>query len=315
MPEPFPFIVGSNRSGTTLLRALLDSHPRLAVPPESYFVVSLARERERYEAGAGFDADRFASDLAGHRRFERWAVPEAELRQALDQAAPRTYPEAIRTVYALYAGRRGKPRFADKTPKYVSDIGQLASLFPESRFVHIIRDGRDTVLSYMDLEWGPSTVVEAAHRWRSLVSSGREQGRELGAERYLELRYEELVADPEAALRPVCEFIALDFDTAMFDYVDRAEEIVAPNFHPDAHERIFLPPTQRLRDWRSEMSPEDRGRFDLVAGELLTELGYERDGAPVDVDLRADVAKLLDEIAQLRERNERLRARLRGRPD
>lgn len=310
MPEPFPFIVGNPRSGTTLLRALLDSHPRLAVPPESYFVVTLAHLRELYERDDGLAVESLTADLLQHRRFKRWDLPERALREALDRSAPTSYADAIRTVYALYAERHGKSRYADKTPKYVEDLHLLTELFPEALFVHIVRDGRDVALSYLEVDWGPNSMIEAARRWRHRVELGREAGAALGPERYMEVRYEDLVADPERELREVCRFISVEFEPAMFEYTDRAEDFIAPHFHPEAHQGMTRPPTAGMRDWRTQMEPGEVAKFELVAGPLLEELGYERaaDGGEAmrDVDLRPDVEDLMAEVTALRGRVNRL---------
>lgn len=330
MSDVFPFIVGSGRSGTTLLRALLDAHPQLAIPPESYFVVTLARKSDRYISDAGFAAGMFCDDVAAHPRFEKWDLPEAEMRAAVEAAAPADYASAIRAVYAAYAAHQGKPRYADKTPKYVKDTKRLLALFPEARFVHIVRDGRDVVLSFKDLTWGPDSAIEGGLRWRNWVDLGRAVARDLGSERYMEVKYEDLVADPEAQLRVICEFLSLEYTDEMFKYVDKADEIIDANYYPEGHSRIRMPPTTGLRDWRTEMDREDLVKFELVAGDLLDELGYER-GVPKDAKhprerddeqiegtpdkvveaLDPELAMVIDEMNFLRKKNRTLTRRIR----
>ncbi|MBA2763633.1 MAG: sulfotransferase [Thermoleophilaceae bacterium] len=334
MSEVFPFIVGSGRSGTTLLRALLDAHPQLAVPPESYFVVTLARKAETYSKPDGFDRQAFVEDVIAHPRFTRWGLPSEAARAALEAAAPADYPAAVRALYGAYAAAQGKSRYADKTPKYVKDIPRLSSLFPEARFVHIIRDGRDVALSFKDLTWGPNGPIEAALRWRGWVELGRAAGRDLGEGRYLEVSYEDLAADPEPVLRRICDFLELEFSEQMFRYVDKAEEIIGANYYPEGHARIRMPPTKGLRDWREHMDRADLIKFELVAGDLLDELEYERgvpeatlerrrenDDAQVEgelpitaaegVDLDSDLLATIDEMNYLRKRTRRLEYRTR----
>ncbi|MGH8935748.1 MAG: sulfotransferase family protein [Acidimicrobiia bacterium] len=302
---PFPFLVGSGRSGTTLLRAMFDSHPEMAVPHESHFLVPIARRRARYEQPAGLDLETFVADLVGHPWFSRWGIPEEEVREALARDRPTECAEAIRGVFALYARRLGKPRYGDKTPGYVSQIALLAAFLPEARFVHLIRDGRDVALSLREMEWGPADPLEAALYWKERVEMGRRAGRRLDRGRYRETRYEDLVRDPEGTLRELCSFLALTFDSVMLQYPERAAELTAPAEYPHRHRRIALPPTTGLRDWRRQMSREDLARFEAVAGGLLTELGYER-------GVRAVPAKTLVE-ARMR-RLGRWAARRRRRP-
>lgn len=268
---PFPFIVGRGRSGTTLVRALLDSHPEMAVVQEAHFLVPLAAARRRFETAADFDAAGFLERLRDHRSFFRLDMPAEEVAEVLNAARPATVADAMRAIYARYASRRGKVRYGDKTPGQVVHIDLLARLFPEARFVHVIRDGRDSTLSYLDASFGPTTVAEGAIYWKRFVAAGRRSGAALGSARYREIRYEDLVADPERSLRGICTFIDLPYDDAMLRYHERAEELVGK-----IHHNLAKPPTSGIRDWRKDMRPEDVALFEALAGDLLGELGYER---------------------------------------
>jgi hypothetical protein len=281
--QPFPFFVGCGRSGTTLVRAMFDSHPEMAIPHESHFIVPLARGRSRYERPEGFATETFVADLVQHPWFSRWGLAEDEVRESLRSNPPADCPEAIRRLFTLYARRRSKPRYADKTPGYVNHLSLLAAFLPEARFVHVIRDGREVALSLLEMEWGPTSFRDAAFYWKERVERGRRTGGRLGSERYREVRYEELVRDPEARLRELCAFVGVPFDSTMLRYHDRAEDVVTAAEFPHRHRRLFLPPTEGLRDWRRQMSLEELARFEAVAGGLLSELGYERglDSLPV----------------------------------
>ncbi|MGH2652578.1 MAG: sulfotransferase family protein [Actinomycetota bacterium] len=285
--EVFPFFVGCGRSGTTLFRAIFDSHPDLAIPGESHFIVHLAPNGRRYESGARFDVEAFLADLLPHPRFRLWGLGDHQVRLALQERPPRTLPDAIRTVFATYATAEGKARYGDKTPGYVSHLSRLASLFPEARFVHIVRDGRDVALSYLDVSFGPATAEGAALHWRRLVERGRRAGAPLGADRYVEVRYEDLLDDPEATIRSLCDFIHLEFHPLMLRYPERAAEVARGSAFPEAHGRLALPPTKGLRDWRTQMTVKDVTSFELLAGDLLTDLGYELAGERPGVGARA----------------------------
>ena len=276
-------MVGVERSGTTLVRAILDAHPDLAIPQESYFVVELALGRERYERPEGFDADAVMDDLAAHVWFRRWELPEQDVRTAV--AGATNYAGAIRAVFGAWARVEGKPRYGDKSPRYVLALPLLAELFPESRFLHVIRDGRDVSLSFSQQFDLP--VPLAMRRWRRRVGIGRSDGIRLGPDRYLEIRYEDLVADPEQSVRQVCAFIDVPFDASMLRHHERAERLLGPMHDRFRHERIALPVSPGLRDWRDEMSPADLALCEHVGGELLSELGYELSGRRPSVFDRA----------------------------
>ncbi len=314
---PFPFIVARGRSGTTLLRAMLDSHPRMAVPPESHFLVTMGRRRRRYEVGDRFMVDRFAGDLSQQYGFRRWDLEVEVVRKRLIRAGVSTYPEAIREVFSLYAERYGKDRYAEKTPMNIIHLPFLAKAFPEAVFIHLIRDGRDVALSYLDTDFGVDSVAEAAIYWRRFVAKGRRDGERL-ASRYLEVRYEDLVSDPERVLRSICEFVSLPYDPVMLSYPRHADQLLTRTSREEHHQRLRLPPTAGLRDWRVEMDPQDLQLFEALAGDLIEELGYERRSRSIDssVRLRSLVARVVilsrRALRRLRKGTSRLRRTARG---
>jgi hypothetical protein len=271
---PFVFIVGCGRSGTTMLRSMFDSHPDIAIPGESGFIW---RRRNRYDGGEGFDVRAFVDYLLDHRRFRRWGVERSAVQSALLEPAPATYADALRIVYRLYADSRGKERFGDKTPGHVLRIPLLTELFPESRIIHLVRDGRNVALSYMDIkEWGPSKVAEAAQYWKKRVQRGRKDGLALGQDRYQEVTYESLVEDPENQLRRLARFAGVAYHDSMMLYFERAGEVLTTELHPHRHQGLFKPPTKGLRDWRTKMGETDVACFEAIAGNVLEEFGYER---------------------------------------
>ncbi len=275
---PFLFVVGCGRSGTTLLRAMLASHPELAVPPESHFIPHLARRHRRYERDDGLAVDALCSDLAGNRWFQRWDLDVAGVRSAMAEAAPADLAAALRVLYQQYALAQGKARYADKTPPYVLHIALLARLFPEAVFVHLIRDGRDVALSLMRASFGPDDFTTAVLTWRRHVLRGRTGGRSVGPGRYIEVRYEDLVDDPEQQLRRIGELAGFPFDPAMLDYHRKAADVLSGVGRPDQHQNLRQPLT-RVRDWRAELTPAQREQFEALAGGLRAQLGYES-GAP-----------------------------------
>lgn len=299
---PFPFLIGSGRSGSTLVRAMLDSHPEVAVPPETYFVTELLPNAAEWDAPGGFAADKFLDEVLVHQFFVRWGLPAESVREAFAAQPPAGYADAIRLLYGLYADAHGKRRYADKTPVYIYDVLDLAALFPEARFVHLIRDGRDVAASFLDQEdMRPNGIAEAALLWRERVSAGRSAGATLGAGRYAEVRYEDLVRDPEAVLRRVAEFIGIDYHPAMLTYPERARDLVAADGGAQRHRGVFTEPQAGFRDWRTELSAAEVEVFEVVAGDLLEELGYPRGADTRWAGDREVVGLLVGEVERLRQ--------------
>ena len=263
-----PFcIVGSARSGTTLLRLMLNAHRDVAVPPESRFITELQQTNDPV------DVESFLSKLAAHKRFDAWDLPLDAVRNEVEgERVP--YAEAIAAAYRAYARVHGKPRWGDKTPRYVMNIPFLAELFPDARFIHLYRDGRNVALSFAHVPFGPKNVGQAAALWSERVHKGLQDGRALPAGRYIEIRYEDLVDDAAGEAKDICEFLDLEFDSGMLDYTERARDAVlsrAAKYNPHVTEK-----PSRTRSWEDEMPPDQVEVFEAVAGACLSELGYKR---------------------------------------
>jgi hypothetical protein len=291
--SPAPFVVGVTRSGTTLLRMMLDAHPELTIPPETHFLPDLIEASREEHASP----ERLHEVVVGNRRWGDFHLDADELMERFAAIQPLNAGDAVRAFFDLYAQGQGKPRWGDKTPIYINRMMLIERALPEARFIHLIRDGRDAALSRAKrVLKQPTPMHKVAERWRNRIIRAREQGPRLG--HYLELRYEDLVLDPEGTLRRVCEYIDLPWDEAMLHYHERAAERMK-EMHRDlppepgkplrpadhrmaAHALTSEPPDpSRLGRWRTEMSAEDRAEFEHAAGDLLAELGYELEREPV----------------------------------
>jgi len=269
------FIVGCPRSGTTLLRLMLDSHPGIAIPDESHFVAHLHREW----GAARRTPEMILERVVAHGRFARWGIDPNEVRRLAAKTRPSSYGEVMRTVFATYALSTGKVRWGDKSPPYVTQLPFLANLFPDALFIHIIRDGREVAASLAAHPWGPSGVIGAASFWKRRVSAGREAGHSLPPAHYLEVKLEDLITDPESVLRGVCDFVHEPFNRKMLDYPRTGQQRVwtgdpsIPGNYVD-HRHVLLPPTPGLRDWRVGLSIAKQRAVEAATQPLLAELGY-----------------------------------------
>ena len=268
------FVVGMPRSGTKLLRDLLNQHPRIGIPPaESEFLPDWARRWPAFgdlSQPAAFR--RFAQEVAGSSYFvflaeEQGYRVDVALWHATcpDYTLPGVFEALMRLDGGL--GPDGRGVWGDKSPGYLHRLPLLDHLFPACRVVHIVRDCRDYAVSIRKA-WGKDPL-RAAQRWHDRVSGARAEGLRLGPERYLELRYEDLLADPEAALRPVAAFAGLDFDPRMTT-LDRPSENLGD---ARGQARIVRSNAEKWRD----MDPALRQHVEAIAGETLRALGY-----PVD---------------------------------
>ena len=197
---PAPFVVGVGRSGTTLLRLMLDAHPALTIPPETHFAPELIAAAGKRRASA----EGLAEIVVSQRQWGDFGLDEARAARRLEALDPLDAGAALRAFYGLYAERAGKPRWGDKTPIYVEHMREIAAALPEARFVHLIRDGRDVALSRIRRALDdPPPVDRVAKNWRQRIGAARKQARRV--DHYPELRYEDLVdrhrVDAAARLR------------------------------------------------------------------------------------------------------------------
>lgn len=279
LDPPFATIIGCPRSGTTLLRAMLDSHPQVAVPPEAYFTVKALRRADRYGPPGSFDRAGLLAAIREDISWPSWGIEDRRLDRIVADASLTTVPAVLAAVYGEYARGEGKVRSIDKTPQHTEHVALLDAAFPGCRFVHLVRDGRDVLPSLRSMPYFPSGFAEATLYWRVRAVSGRDARRIVGPARYHELRYEDLVADPERYLPPVCEFLGLEYDPAMLDYPQRAEAVIAGTVDEVHHANLRRPPT-RTRDWRQDLTAREVDRFEALAGDALGMFGYERGPAP-----------------------------------
>jgi Sulfotransferase family len=280
-----PFVVGVSRSGTTLLRLMLDSHPDMAIPPETHFIPAaiLACRRSLRRRRAFMKAVTSAPFWLDNH------LDEDELRAGIHRLNSFSVGAALRVFYKLYAKERGKTRWGDKTPFYVRRMRDIQMVLPEARFIHLIRDGRDVALSLKDLWFGPNSIEETAAHWVSAIENARRQSPALSG--YLEIRYEALILQTETTLKKICDFIDLPWSPAMLDYhlsaEERLKEMVQPlNLNDERviqaeerkaiHKMTSQPPrNDRIGVWKTEMDTSNLSRFDSIAGHMLRELGYD----------------------------------------
>jgi len=262
---PF-FIVGCGRSGTTLLRSMLDSHPLVGVPLESLFIIDYLSSRRSPSV--------LRKLLPREYELGEWGLactPD-------DLADCATPSEMIDRVHRLYLREHGKSRWGQKTPRFVRYGELLLANYPQARFVHMIRDPRAVARSLLRSEVHRSTVLHAAQRWVTDVSAGLELERK-HPEKVLRLRYESLVSDPESELKRVCDFLDLEFVERMLRFHERAPDAYG-SYYQQIHSGLGRPvSTGSTETWREQLSRADIALIESLCASLMDELGYARESS------------------------------------
>ena len=270
-PPPF-FIVGNDRSGTTMLRMILDRGPDAAIPPESMFLTDVAPGTP--------DPQALAEEVWNHPKVALWELPgpAPQLAPGLDPDA--AIRAALAAPFEAYARKLGKPRWGDKTPHYVNHDDAQLEIWPDARFVVIVRDGRDVALSLRRMPFGPNNAWAAAQWWARGIRAGeRAQARHPG--HVMTVRYEDLARDPSTHVPPVCAFLGLAYDEDMLalERADRSR-IVADqaSWFPTLFDGVNAKAVER---WRREMPRRDQAVFAALAGAELARFGYPVPPTPV----------------------------------
>lgn len=263
------FEIGMPRSGTKLLGNLLNQHSRLAIDTrETGFLPFWVNQWHRF------------GDLSIKSRFDRFYEGTLKLRYQRRRSrdgslvsrdawyeACRSYDPAGVFEALLRQGMQAPYDssfvWGDKTPEHITQIPLLQRLYPDARFVHIIRDVRDYCLSIKNA-WNKS-ILRAAQRWADDVGNARAIGR--GLESYLELTYENLLDDPAGELHRICDFLGLEFEPGM--------EVLKQDIERkgDARDKAYVVRDNQQK-YLSRMSPRLRLKIEEIAGEQLRDLGY-----------------------------------------
>ncbi|MGH2759615.1 MAG: sulfotransferase [Actinomycetota bacterium] len=243
------FVVGARRSGTNWLQRIVGAHPAVAsIPSETYlFSHGFPPLVERFHHSA------LGSGQTGFVYMDRDAMLDG-LRDFAD---------------SVFEGMRagldpGAERIVERTPDHVRHLALMGEVYPDGRFLHIVRDGRDVARSLRSQPWGPSSIAEAAEEWRSAIEAARSAAPQL--EHYLEVRYEDLLADPRSGIRTVLDWLGLASDDETVSQT-LIEARVRFNVDPQA-------PAVVEGKWRNEFSAQDVSEFDRIGGAVLTALGY-----------------------------------------
>lgn len=286
--DPFPVIVGCPRSGTSLLAVMLDAHSQLAIPPETSFLPNVMGLTGDPESLRRRFFDIVTADRMTISNWSDFGLDKDALWRRLQEISEFSVAAGTRAFYALYGEGQRKLRTGDKTPGYIFTMQHIQALLPEAHFIHVIRDPRDTAMSWRKTWFAPSQdyAVLGAY-WRQNVEVGRRAAPAL--RHYQEIRFEDLVVRPEAELKRLCAYLALAYEPAMLDSSARGRarleklqgrphadgRVIARDERTRIHVNLARPPmVERVEAWRREMSDAECRQVESGAGSLLLELGY-----------------------------------------
>jgi hypothetical protein len=272
-------VLGCPRSGTTLVQVMLHSHPRIAIPPETRFLLPAYRDRLRFgdltqTANRRALAD-FIVRTKGHRFADLGLDRDATVERIVE--GPATLGSGVGIVWRAYAERFGRPRWGDKRPAYYNHIEVVMRLFPDAKIVHVVRDPRDCVASLKRMPWWRTDSYHSvAARAQSIDNTERALRTWPGA--VTRVQYERLVAEPEPELRALCAELGEEYDPAMAEPERLADVAVPDRKHWHRNTRVG-PTTGRVGRWKDDLEPWEASLCEAMLGARMARFGYEPAGA------------------------------------
>ena len=283
------FVIGSPRSGTTLLRLMLTCHRNLLIPPECGFALWLEEQYGDWKASdLNGRVEAFADDVVACKKFETWNLGPDEITSAIASDQPADYSGLVASVYRAFA-RRQKPgfqRWGDKNNYYLEHIPRLVALFPAASFVHIVRDPRSVACSYLELSRKavdtayaprlPAEVGAIAASWKSDIAKIRAGFAELPESQRCEVRFEDVVSEPAATLARLCDGIGEPYDPGMLDYheINRRTALEPKEFMGWKAKTLEPPQPDRVDRYLRDLEPEQIATIEAAAREELETYGY-----------------------------------------
>jgi hypothetical protein len=263
------FIGGHPRSGTTLLGAMIGTHSACVCTPESQFKTRVLRDASVNNQGT-LNLEAALRKIQNNWRFKIWDLPLG----AVPFNSIQTYRDLVEflvTAYGEKFGRMNPSIWVDHTPSNVKNAETLLRLFPDARFLHIVRDGRGVAASILPLDWGANTVNEAACAWLERLSQNLAVESALGQKRIMRVKFEDMVLEPETILKEICSFLHIDYQPHMTE----GTGFMVPRYTRNQHAQVGnRPDPKEARAWEKRLTARQIEIFESIAGAMLLALGY-----------------------------------------
>jgi len=287
------FVIGSPRSGTSLFRLLLGNHKNIVIPPEGGFIIWLLQKYGSINSN-DISSERFISDfiydVQSCKKMYTWEMNSELLQNFLKTLALSNYAELCMAIYAFYAKKFEKNTllWGDKNNFYLNHLQELYSLYPEARFIHIVRDGRDIACSYREVMQIKSSsrfapilpidIKDIATGWTGNAKKIDAFFGELPVERKFSIKYEDLVAIPEITLSNICEFLDLNTDKNMVNFhIENKRLALEPKDTLDWKKRTLSPISEAtVGRYKTELSLNEINIFNEFSIETLEKYQYFR---------------------------------------
>jgi len=278
------FIVGCERSGTTMLRLILHSHANIAIPPQTKFIKKVYKRRLFFGN---------LSKLNNRSKILKWfsdnhnnktkiidlGLDSSDIQNEIIKSG-NSLGSILSTIFKLYSKQNNKIRWGDKHPYYIKYLDQLFKLFPDAQVIHIVRDGRDAVASLKSMPWWKNNSIYSMLNWQEAIISGRKAKFKYGSDQFIEIRYEDIIDDPEKNIEILCNFLVEEFLPKMLEFYKIADTVV-PDYKMEWHSETKLNiNSKKIGRWQTDL---ELWESDLMNNKMEKELSlhnYEIPNSP-----------------------------------
>ena len=281
------FIVGCPRSGTTILASILNRHSQIASATETHFFNFISKNNYDWK---NFNLTIFKQLLEESRiadftnlvqakesdlveKFANYNMDQSQSILAIDEFHKK---QVFDILMNTLLEKRNKTRFCEKTPQHLNNVQEILKLYPQAKFIHLIRDGRDTVNSLLKMPWRPGGLVNNARFWIQYIKLSQELHKQAGdlSGNLLTIRYEDLLNNPKQILEQICEFIGEKFEPKMLKESQADIEIFSPWESTWKHKSSQDLDSSRIGAWSKELSIDDQVILNYLLKKPLKELSY-----------------------------------------
>ena len=281
------FVIGNPRSGTTLLRLLIASHPNICIPPECGFALWLKKTYAQWSGQNLHDpesVESFTEDLVACRKFDTWEISHNTIKKAIEEKQPTNFVALVGVVYRSFL-EKNKPqasRWGDKNNFHVSHVAEINSMFPDCKFVHVVRDVRDVACSYRELKSLksnspyrpnlPFEVEDICNEWKSNVQEVLAALEPLESGRSITVRYEDIVQEPASTSESICDLLGEEYVPEMLNFYLKDLE---PKQTMDWKKKTRTPvSTTSLERFRRDLPAAGIATANELCHDLLSQFGY-----------------------------------------
>ncbi len=281
------FIIGYERSGTTLLMAMLGCHPRIAIPEVGWLFPRIYPWRYTYgDLSIDSNFRIMAAEMLFGLNQPLWGMnlnPMTVVDEIISLSQEQSFAGIYAAMHHRYTKEFGnKPRWGQKTPNNLFFVPQILENFPNAQFILITRDGRDACAISLDSAFGAGHVYMAAHTWSLAYTFVKPFREKYSSSTWFDVRYEDLVRKPEKELKKICDFLGEAYSPQMLEFY-KTPIGVARGKQRD-HALLGHPVSDKyIGIYGYLLSIRDRQIYAAVAGDTHKECGYDLDVAPIEI--------------------------------